>query len=134
MITARIETANGGRVHIDMRTVGAGGMYSTLRDLAAWERVLEGRACWTAVRSTSAFRAHIAAEGEHGVDTVKGYGYGWIASERYGTEVIWHDGGLAGFHNIILRIPSRRLAVVVLANAPLDQHRLATTIADRLMR
>jgi len=28
----------------------------------------------------------------------------------------------------------RRLAVVVLSNAPLDQHRLATAIADRLMQ
>jgi CubicO group peptidase (beta-lactamase class C family) len=128
------ESANGRRGYIDMRTVGAGGMYSTLRDLAAWELTLEKGGILKPTTFADVFRLQQRADGEHGVDTVSGYGYGWIVSRRYGTEVVWHDGGFAGFRNIILRVPSRKLMIAVLSNSSwIDHHRLAVAIADRLM-
>lgn len=128
------EAAAGRRGYIDMRTVGAGGMYSTLRDLAAWEQTLEKGGLLKRATLAEAFRVQQRADGEHGVDTVSGYGYGWIVSRRYGTDVLWHDGGFAGFHNIVLRVPSRKLMIAVLSNSAwIDHHRLAVTIADRLM-
>jgi CubicO group peptidase (beta-lactamase class C family) len=130
------ETASGRRVHVDMRTVGAGGVYASLRDLAAWDAALTSGALLDPATQEEAFRAHVRADSAEaaGVDTLVGYGYGWIVSRRYGTDVVWHDGALAGFRNIVLRVPSRRVSVIVLSNAAwIDQRRLAVAIADRLL-
>jgi CubicO group peptidase (beta-lactamase class C family) len=128
------ELASGRRVHVEMRTVGAGGMYATLHDLAAWERALTSRGVFGRDVLDEAFRLQAPATDVAGVDTVTGYGLGWVTSWRYGTDVVWQDGALGGFRNVVIRVPSRRLAVAVLSNAAwIDQRRLALSIADRLV-
>jgi CubicO group peptidase (beta-lactamase class C family) len=127
------ENGKGHRTYSDLRTVGAGGLYSTLDDLAAWERWLEAPANEKLVSAST--RVQQRPDDVSGVDSVSGYGYGWIVSRRFGTDVVWHDGGFAGFHNIILRVPSRRFAVVVLSNSPMiEQHALALAIADHYLK
>lgn len=129
-----IETEAGRRVYFDMRTVGAGGMYGTLRDFVAWEEALASTRLLTRQAADEAFRSHVTATDAPGVDSLVGYGYGWIASKRYGTDVAWHDGAMAGFRNVMLRVPSRRFSVVVLSNASwIDQRRLAVAIADHYL-
>jgi CubicO group peptidase (beta-lactamase class C family) len=113
--------------------VGAGGVYSTLDDLAAWERWLEALANEPIVSVST--RVQQCPDDVSGVDSVSGYGYGWIVSRRFGTDVVWHDGGFAGFHSIILRVPARQFAVMVLSNSPMiGQHALALTIADHYLK
>jgi CubicO group peptidase (beta-lactamase class C family) len=45
-------------------------------------------------------------------DPAVAYGFGW----RLTGETMWHSGETRGFRNAILRIPERRLTVVVLTN------------------
>jgi CubicO group peptidase (beta-lactamase class C family) len=127
------ENSRGRRTYIDLRTVGAGGVYSTLDDLAAWERWLEAPGNEQLV--SASMQVQQRPDDVSGVDSVSGYGYGWIVSRRFGTDIVWHDGGFAGFRNIILRVPSRRFAVVVLSNlTTTGQHALALTVADHYLK
>ena len=132
------ENANGQRGYADLRTVGAGGVYSTLRDLAAWTRTLDGGALLPGATLAEAFRAQMPASDARGIDTVAGYGYGWIVSRRNGAEVAWHDGGMAGFRNLVVRVPASRVTVFVLSNfagTDIDTRaRIAMRIVDRVSR
>jgi CubicO group peptidase (beta-lactamase class C family) len=109
-----------------------GSLYFSLRDLAAWEKALEGRSFmsrqsfadwWTAVRLTNGSRYP--------------YGFGWFLSEQRGEPVIRHSGAWQGFEAAIVRYPEQQLAVMILANAAqVDATRIARDIAglvdDRL--
>jgi len=132
------ENAKGERGYAELRTVGAGGVYSTLRDLAAWTRTLDGGALLPRATLAEAFRAHAPASDARGIDTVAGYGYGWIVSRRNGADVVWHDGGVAGFRNLVVRVPASRVTVFVLSNfAATDidtRARIALRIIDRVSR
>jgi CubicO group peptidase (beta-lactamase class C family) len=132
------ENATGRRGYTDLRTVGAGGVYSTLRDLAAWTRTLDHGALLPRSTLAEAFRAQVPASDARGIDTVAGYGYGWIVSHRNGAEVAWHDGGIAGFRNLVVRVPASRVTVFVLSNfAGIDidtRVRIATGIVERITR
>jgi len=130
------ENAKGQRGYTDLRTVGAGGIYSTLRDLAAWTRTLDRAELLPRATLAEAFRAQVPATDARGVDTLVGYGYGWIVSRRNGAEVAWHDGGIAGFRNLVVRVPASRVTVFILSNfAGTDigtRARIATRIVDRI--
>jgi CubicO group peptidase (beta-lactamase class C family) len=130
------ENAKGQRGYTDLRTVGAGGMYSTLRDLAAWTRTLDREELLPRATLAEAFRAQVPATDARGIDTLVGYGYGWIVSRRNGAEVAWHDGGIAGFRNLVVRVPASRVTVFILSNfAGTDigtRARIATRIVDRI--
>lgn len=109
-----------------------GSLYFSLRDLAAWERALEGRSFmsaksftdwWTAVRLTNGSRYP--------------YGFGWVLSEQRGEPVLRHSGAWQGFEAAIVRYPEQQLAVMILANAAqVDATRIARGVAglvdDRL--
>lgn len=109
-----------------------GSLYFSLRDLAAWEKALEGRAFmsresfaewWTAVRLAGGTRFP--------------YGFGWMLSEQRGQPVIRHSGAWQGFEAAIVRYPEQQLAVMILANAAqVDATRIAREVAglvdDRL--
>ena len=132
------ENAGGQRGYSDLRTVGAGGMYSTLSDLAAWTSTLDHAKLLSRAALAEAFRAHVSASDARGVDTLLGYGYGWIVSRRNGAEVVWHDGGIAGFRNLVVRVPGSRVTVFILSNfAGIDidtRARIALRIVDRITR
>jgi CubicO group peptidase (beta-lactamase class C family) len=85
-----------------------------------------------------AFHAQVAASDARGIDSLVGYGYGWIVSRRKGAEVAWHDGGIAGFRNLVVRVPATRVTVFILSNfagTSIDTRaRIATTIVDRITR
>jgi len=132
------ENAKGQRGYADLRTVGAGGVYSSLRDLAAWTRTLDDAALLPRAALAEAFRAQVPASDARGIDTLVGYGYGWIVSRRNGSEVVWHDGGIAGFRNLVVRVPASRVTIFILSNfAGTDigtRARIAMRIVDRITR
>lgn len=45
---------------------------------------------------------------------------GWHIWKRYGTTIIWHNGGTAGFRTFLGLAPATKSAVVVLSNSSLD--------------
>jgi D-alanyl-D-alanine-carboxypeptidase/D-alanyl-D-alanine-endopeptidase len=44
-------------------------------------------------------------------------GLGWHISTKYGTEVVWHNGGTGGYHSFIGFDPKKRRGIVVLSNS-----------------
>lgn len=88
-------------------TLGDGGIYSSIDDLAKWDAALyDGRLLSDASRAL-AFAAHTPTDAPD-----VGYGYGW----RITGETVWHSGETLGFRNVIVRWPQRRLTVVMLTN------------------
>lgn len=99
--------------YIDMKWPGAAGaMVSSVRDLAAWlaaqgsEKLLKPaswQAMWTPVKLNDG--------------STNPYGFGWGLPKLNGIQLITHDGGIPGFNSSVLRVPAKRLEIVVLTNA-----------------
>jgi CubicO group peptidase (beta-lactamase class C family) len=100
-------------------TLGDGGIYSSVDDLAKWDAALRaGRL----LRPESLRLAFQAATGTG--DAAVQYGFGW----RISGDLRWHSGETQGFRNVILHYLERRTTVIVLTNRN-DPEPYATALA-----
>jgi CubicO group peptidase (beta-lactamase class C family) len=83
----------------------AGAMYSTTADLTRWAQALHGGKVLSA-----ASLAQMTTPG------LGGYGMGLVIGKHAGEPIIWHNGGIEGFHSYLAWLPQQRLTVVVLSN------------------
>ena len=91
--------------------LGDGGVYSSLRDLIAWDRALDERKLLGARLQRVAWTPASLADG-----TKTNYGLGWfIERDRHGTRV-YHRGDTSGFSNFIVKYPERQTTLIVLTN------------------
>jgi CubicO group peptidase (beta-lactamase class C family) len=102
---------------------GAGGLYASIRDLAALFVALDRgtllkTASWQALQTPPAL-----ADGRRGA-----FGIGWTARRYRGTTVVGHSGGPALAD--ILRVDARQLTIAVLCNQQRYYPLLAEAIAD----
>ncbi len=88
-------------------TLGDGGIYSSIDDLAKWDAALYDSRLLRPESLRQAFAA--AADSD---DPAVRYGFGW----RLTGDALWHSGESIGFRNVILRYPQRRTTVVILTN------------------
>jgi len=88
-------------------TLGDGGIYSSVDDLAKWDAALCGDRLLRPESLRLAFQP--AAQTD---DPAVQYGFGW----RITGESRWHSGETIGFRNVIVRFLERSLTVVVLTN------------------
>ncbi|HEX5826195.1 MAG TPA: serine hydrolase domain-containing protein [Candidatus Limnocylindrales bacterium] len=90
----------------------AGGLYSTVLDLARWAATIETD---TLVPADAAARFTTPL-----VDTTDrigfGYGYGVHVGAEDGHRIVAHDGGIDGFYTYLARYPDDDLTIVLLAN------------------
>ena len=117
-------------------TLGDGGVYTSLADLAKWDAALgahtllseaEMRPALTPVRPS----ASPAQENGHAVS----YGFGWFLDPYHGHERMWHYGETIGFRTSIQRFPKGHLTVIVLSNrADLSAIDLALKTADLYLK
>jgi len=91
--------------------LGDGGIYSSLRDLTAWDRALDAGTVLRASELRDAWTPMTLTDG-----TVTRYGFGWFVDRENGTLRLSHHGETSGFTNFILKYPERRLTVIVLTN------------------
>lgn len=107
-------------------TLGDGGIYANIVDLAKWDRALARHTLVSADQQRLAWTPPTLPD-----TAVTEYGFGWFIGKAHGTTRQWHHGESRGFTNFILRYPDRRLTVVLLTNrtggAPWDA---ADTVAD----
>jgi CubicO group peptidase (beta-lactamase class C family) len=105
---------------------GAGGLVTSLQDLAKWDVGLPLLLDVDSVR-------------EMWTPGIPGgtYGMGWMIDERGGQRYLWHNGEIAGYHAMNALLPDEHLAVIVLANADalgegttVQPERLASRILD----
>jgi len=94
-------------------TVGDGGVYASIAELAVWERE------WHRQWADQSSLLHDMLQPSAFLDgTVPEYRFGLEIADRFGHELIFHSGGLWGFASLILRIPQKRMSIIQLANCP----------------
>lgn len=126
-------------------TLGDGGIYSNLEDLARWDHALgnhlvlseaEMKPALTAVRLADESETRWpGAPGDDNLDPGKpvAYGFGWFLDPYAGRARMWHSGSTRGFSTAIERFTTERLTIVVLCNrTDLDASRLALQVAEVL--
>ncbi len=116
-------------------TLGDGGVYTSLDDLAKWDAALTAHTLLTAKEMEPALTAATAANGVP-LQQMDGslaplYGFGWFLDPYKGHRRYSHYGETVGFRNAIHRFPDDRLTVIVLSNrAEVDAPALAESVAD----
>lgn len=111
-------------------TLGDGGIYASIDELAKWDAALHDDRLFTDASRRLLFSAHTPTD-ETDVDA---YGYGWRLHETALGPLQWHSGETIGFRNVIMRWPRQRLTVIVLGNrdAP-EPYALARRIATQFL-
>ena len=103
-------------------TLGDGGIYSSIDDLARWDAALGDHRLLRPESLAAAFAPATPTD-----DPEIAYGFGW----RITGETLWHSGESIGFRNVLVRYPQRRLTIVVLTNRnDPEPYRLALAIAE----
>ena len=122
-------------------TLGDGGVYSSLDDLAKWDEALRSSRLLSAGAMRPALTPARLEDGseprwpaEPGGDNLApgrpvSYGFGWFLDPWQGRERAWHHGSTSGFRAVVERFPEDGLTVVILANRDdLDLQALAAEV------
>jgi D-alanyl-D-alanine carboxypeptidase len=89
----------------------AGGLMSSVDDLARWDAALSGDRL---LKKES--RERLLSPGRLANGETTGYGFGWYSYEYGGLRVQEHGGVIFGFVAYVLRVPERHLYVALLTN------------------
>lgn len=125
-------------------TLGDGGIYSNLDDLAKWDDALRNHTLLSAEEFAPALvpakltsgaptlwpPGEATGDNQHPTKPVS-YGFGWFLNPYNGHERRWHTGDTRGFRTVIERFAAENLSIVVLCNrTDLDPEALALKAAD----
>jgi len=110
-------------------TLGDGGIYSNVGDLARWDKALTDATIIDRTSLTEATTPPVLAGGVR-----PEYGFGWFVDQYRGEKRWRHTGETSGFRNAILRFPERKLTIVILTNRSSGEPQaIAERIADRVL-
>ena len=123
-------------------TLGDGGIYSNLEDLAKWDAALlnhtllnekEMQPALTPVKLNDGSQPHWPKEANddnlHPGKPVF-YGFGWFLDPYQGHPRTWHTGTTMGFRTVIERFTTDNLTIIILCNrTDLDPESLALKVA-----
>lgn len=92
---------------------GGAGVISTVEDLARYDIALDSGKLGNAALMKKLFEPARANDG-----TVLPYAFGWYVQDYHGERLVWHSGWdeEAGYTALFLKIPARRLTMILLAN------------------
>jgi CubicO group peptidase (beta-lactamase class C family) len=121
-------------------TLGDGGVYSSLYDLAKWDQALarhtllaekEMLPAVTPAQLAGSVQPVWPANSERPAGTPVSYGFGWFLDSSQGRARMWHYGKTMGFHTYIQRFVDDKLTIIILCNrTDLDPEKLASQVAD----
>ncbi len=124
-------------------TLGDGGIYSNVEDLAKWDAALrehtllsesEMQPALTPVRLNDGSQAYWPKEPDDDARAVPrpvAYGFGWFLDSYRGHKRSYHDGESIGFRTTIQRFAEGQWTIVVLSNrTDLDPDALSLKVAD----
>ena len=124
-------------------TLGDGGIYSSLSDLAKWDEALaqhtllsekEMQPALTPAQLTISDQPKWPANADRPEGTPVSYGFGWFLDPYRTHPRMWHYGDTMGFHTYIQRFPADRLTIIVLCNrTDLDPESLVFQVADHAL-
>ncbi|HEU5410669.1 MAG TPA: serine hydrolase domain-containing protein [Candidatus Acidoferrales bacterium] len=127
-------------------TLGDGGIYSSLEDLAKWDDALRNHTLLSAAEFQPAITPeNSAAVLPSAVDDLPkaaaaneqplAYGFGWFLDPYRGHPRMWHYGSSIGFHSIIERFTRDNLSIIVFSNrTDVDLAAIALRAADLYLR
>ena len=143
-------TENGAIVETDQSptsaTLGDGGIYSNLQDLARWDEALSRHALLSEAEMRAALTPVATPDGAPHWDSGPGdadplagrpvwYGFGWFLDPYKGHSRMWHYGETVGFKSSIQRFTKENLTVIVLTNrTDIDAINLSLQIADLYLK
>jgi CubicO group peptidase (beta-lactamase class C family) len=123
-------------------TLGDGGIYSSLDDLAKWDEALarhtllgekEMQPALTPVKLADGSQPKWPADSDRPEGTPVSYGFGWFLEPYESRARMWHYGETMGFHTYIQRFVDDKLTIIVLCNrTDLNPEKLASQLADYL--
>jgi CubicO group peptidase (beta-lactamase class C family) len=121
-------------------TLGDGGIYSSLTDLAKWDEAIAQHTLLnendmqpglTLVQLTTGAQLQWPANSDRPQGTPVSYGFGWFLDPYRNHARMWHYGDTVGFHTYIQRFPADRLTIIILCNrTDLNPESLAAKVAD----
>lgn len=127
-------------------TLGDGGVYSNLDDLAKWDAALDAHLLLSQeeIRPTLLPAALADGSAPHwpetpGDDNLSpgkpvAYGFGWFLDPYNARARMWHFGSTMGFRTAIERFTREKLTIIILCNrTDLDPGKLALQVADLLV-
>ena len=113
--------------------LGDGGIYSSLTDLAKWDRAIAQHTLLGAAEMQPALApVQVPDKSVLGPDHKPAeYGFAWFLDSYRNHKRMWHYGETVGFRTAIERFPNDRLTVIVLCNrSDLAAQDLALKVAD----
>jgi CubicO group peptidase (beta-lactamase class C family) len=106
--------------------VGAGGLYTTLADLARWDANY-----YSGAIGGDGFLQLIHTRGVLSNGDTLTYAFGNNVQRRRGLDVVRHSGSLMGFRADLVRYPAERFSVITTCNlGTIDAGRLADQVAE----
>jgi CubicO group peptidase (beta-lactamase class C family) len=106
--------------------LGDGGIYSSVMDLAKWDKALYNTPLVREKTQRMTFTPNILPDG-----TNTEYGFGWRISDYKGKLCYHHSGSSIGFRNEIQHFPQQKTTVIILTNRDnADPKVIAEKIAD----
>jgi CubicO group peptidase (beta-lactamase class C family) len=113
--------------------LGDGGIYSSIDDLAKWDRALTEHTLLSEAEMQAALTPAQTTDGPAKLPDGSrvSYGFGWFLDPYKGHKRMSHDGETIGFRTTIQRFPDDQLTIIVLANrTDIDPEELALKVAD----
>jgi CubicO group peptidase (beta-lactamase class C family) len=113
--------------------LGDGGIYSSLEDLAKWDRAIREHTLLSADEMEPALTPVQPTDGPAKTSERKmvTYGFGWFLDPYRDHKRMSHNGSTVGFRTTIQRFPDDKLTIIVLANREdADPEQLALKVAD----
>ncbi|MGB8475179.1 MAG: serine hydrolase [Candidatus Acidiferrum sp.] len=121
-------------------TLGDGGIYSNLEDLAKWDDALrnhtllseeEMQPALTTAKLNDGSQPYQPKDAELHPGAPVSYGFGWFLDPYKGHPRMWHTGTTTGFRTVIERFTADNLTIIILANRiDLDPESLALRTAS----
>lgn len=96
---------------------GAGGLYSTVNDLALFAKALNGNGVLPESVVDAAFHPFKLNNGEPGP-----YGFGWMIDNYRGWQQVGHGGDIDGFNCFFAHFPEKNRTVIVLQNCKMQMN------------
>ena len=110
---------------VSHRHCGPGGVYSNVEDLFIWDQNFQNNKLGKGEQNLikTMYLTHTGEE--------VGYAFGLNIDKYKGQKIIWHNGGIEGYHAQYISFPKYKFSVIILANlSNLMTELLANKIAD----
>lgn len=108
------------------QTMGDGGIYTSLEDLIQWDKAIDENLIVGMTMQAQAFSVPKTCRSN--------YGFGWEIGKVHGMTRYCHSGGTIGFSTGYIKVPEKRITVIVLSNnGAMNTTKVAEKVLDKVL-